>query len=217
MQIATIGHTATMSSREIAELTGKRHDNVLADIRRMLSEIHEEGGVLKFQDTPTNPQNGQSYQVFNLPKRETLILVSGYSTELRARIIDRWQELENLQVQDTARQLKDTAAKLVQDRLEYEARVIDKYTAILSLTKAQRLKLVAASVAKHAPHLSNAIPQPTDAANRNCSVSVGWNTRKEAWVITGKYSYLGDFATQQAAIEARAAEHRASRAKALAH
>lgn len=29
----------TMSSVEIAELTGKRHDNVLADIRKMLVEI----------------------------------------------------------------------------------------------------------------------------------------------------------------------------------
>lgn len=88
------GVAVTMSSREIAELTGKRHDHVMRDIRAILVELHGEGGVPKFGDTYLNEQNGQSYPVFHLPKRETLILVSGYSVELRARIIDRWQELE---------------------------------------------------------------------------------------------------------------------------
>lgn len=84
----------TMSSREIAQLTGKRHDNVMRDARVMLAELHGEGGVLKFEDTQRNPQNGQSYPIFRLPKRETLILVSGYNLQMRAAIIDRWQELE---------------------------------------------------------------------------------------------------------------------------
>lgn len=83
-----------MSSREIAALTSKEHRNVMRDIRAMLTELHGEGGVLSFEHTQTNPQNGQQYPIFLLPKRETLILVSGYSIPMRARIIDRWEELE---------------------------------------------------------------------------------------------------------------------------
>jgi anti-repressor protein len=85
----------TMTSLEIAELTGKRHDNVMADIRNMLSTLYGEGGLLNFQDTYQNEQNKQHYHIYRLPKRECLILVSGYSVELRAKIIDRWDELEN--------------------------------------------------------------------------------------------------------------------------
>ncbi len=69
-------------------------DRDVRDIRAMLIELHGEGGVSKFGDTHLDPQNGQSYPVFMLPKRETMILVSGYSISFRARIVDRWQELE---------------------------------------------------------------------------------------------------------------------------
>jgi phage antirepressor YoqD-like protein len=83
-----------MSSRDIAELTEKRHDHVLVDIREMIVALHGEGGCPTFRGTYIHPQNGQTYPMFMLPKRETLILVSGYRVDLRAKIIDRWQELE---------------------------------------------------------------------------------------------------------------------------
>lgn len=79
----------TMSSREIAELTGKDHDNVRRDIKNLADALS-----LSFEEKTEPSEFGRPFKVFVLNKRETLILVSGYSVELRARIIDRWQELE---------------------------------------------------------------------------------------------------------------------------
>jgi phage antirepressor YoqD-like protein len=107
-----------MSSREIAELTGKRHDHVMRDIEVQLSELLGEEGLPRFGDTYRNEQNSQTYRIYRLPKRECLIVVSGYSVELRARIIDRWMELEStpsgsfdLAVMTSAT-LRELAAKL---------------------------------------------------------------------------------------------------------
>jgi len=83
----------TMSSREIAELTGKRHDHVMRDARKMLIDLHGEEDLPKFGGV-YDGGNGEARPCLHLPKRECLILVSGYSVELRARIIDRWMELE---------------------------------------------------------------------------------------------------------------------------
>lgn len=82
----------TMSSREIAELTGKEHRNVTRDIEKMLNDIGE--SVLKFEHTYTNEQNGQEYRCYNLPKDLTITLVAGYRSDLRLKIVRRWMELE---------------------------------------------------------------------------------------------------------------------------
>jgi len=84
----------TMSSLEIAGLTGKRHDHVLRDVRKMLATLNgpnfgDVGMLATYRDG-----KGEARECFNLPKRECLILVSGYSIEMRARIIDRWLQLE---------------------------------------------------------------------------------------------------------------------------
>lgn len=83
----------TMSSREIAELTGKEHFIVMRDIRSMLIELYGEGGEYKFVCSYLSEQNKRLPE-YHLPKRETLVLISGYNTQFRAKIIDRWQELE---------------------------------------------------------------------------------------------------------------------------
>lgn len=91
-QITTLVNNGelTMSSREIADLTGKRHDNVMADIRKMLVEIQSPEKLGDYIDTKNRTQ-----QMLLLNKEECLCLISGYSIKLRMAIIKRWQELES--------------------------------------------------------------------------------------------------------------------------
>ncbi|MBX4336395.1 Rha family transcriptional regulator [Bartonella raoultii] len=89
--VANNAAVQTMSSIEIAELCSKKHKNVMRDIKQIFSELKFEPA--KFLSSYIDEQ-GKTRPCYNLPKRECLILVSGYSTVLRAKIIDRWQELE---------------------------------------------------------------------------------------------------------------------------
>ncbi|WP_062018219.1 phage antirepressor KilAC domain-containing protein [Gluconobacter japonicus] len=81
----------SMSSREIAELTGKRHSDVMRDIRSMLEQVGE--GERKFASTYNDAQ-GKLRECYNLPKDLTITLVAGYRSDLRLKIVRRWMELE---------------------------------------------------------------------------------------------------------------------------
>jgi phage anti-repressor protein/phage regulator Rha-like protein len=86
------GDPLTMSSREIAELTGKNHQHVLRDTEAMLKGLDlAPDWYVQFW---THPQNGQQYREFRLGKDLTLTLIAGYEVKLRKAIIDRWMELE---------------------------------------------------------------------------------------------------------------------------
>lgn len=80
----------TMTSRELSRVVNATHDSVLKTIRRLVVE-----GVVSSNETPyKHEQNGQQYPEFLLNYRDTMVVASGYSAELRARVIDRWLELE---------------------------------------------------------------------------------------------------------------------------
>lgn len=81
----------TMTSREIAELTGKEHKNVKRDIRNLIDELKM--GALKIEQTYYD-QQGRAQIEFYLDKELTTTLVSGYSITMRHSIVRRWQELE---------------------------------------------------------------------------------------------------------------------------
>ena len=82
----------TMSSLQIAEITGKRHDAILRDIRHLITQ-----GVNahNFVEVEYTDKKGEKRPCFELTKKGCLILASGYDAKLRERIIDRWEELES--------------------------------------------------------------------------------------------------------------------------
>ena len=93
MQLQNIANvqTITMSSREIAQLTGKQHKHVLEDTRNMLNGLGIDSAAFTAQ---YKDSTGRSLPCFNLNKELTLTLVAGYNVKLRLAIIKRWQELE---------------------------------------------------------------------------------------------------------------------------
>lgn len=110
--IAIMRERNGMTSREIAELTGKQHASVLRDIRVMLSQIN--GGSPEDYGTENlvkNQQNtvlvsgvsvsqygtnnaGRAIYHYILDRDNTYCLVAGYDAKARMLIIKRWQELE---------------------------------------------------------------------------------------------------------------------------
>ncbi|SDI06764.1 Rha family transcriptional regulator [Pseudomonas panipatensis] len=86
----TGGQAATMSSREIADLVEARHNDVVATIERLF----DKGLLRSSRKTRRESTGGRPIDVYDLIERDTHLIVAGYSDEHRARVIDRWQQLE---------------------------------------------------------------------------------------------------------------------------
>ena len=104
--LAAIPQTLTMTSKEIAELTGKEHFNVRRDIVSMLKQLGKD--ALSFEGMSTDAY-GRPLPVYCLPKDLTITLVSGYNVVMRHRIVTRWQELEAKQSTTTLPNFTDPA------------------------------------------------------------------------------------------------------------
>lgn len=90
--------TATMTSREIAELVESRHDSVKRTIERLANQgvivqppLVDEPGT----DSMGRPRATQAYCFSGEQgKRDSIIVVAQLSPEFTARLVDRWKALE---------------------------------------------------------------------------------------------------------------------------
>ena len=87
----------TMTSLEIAELTGKQHKNVMQAIRNMEPGWEKVAG-LKFQLGSYKDLNGQLRPCYQLTKTECLYIATKFNDEARAKLVLRWEELEKAEV-----------------------------------------------------------------------------------------------------------------------
>ncbi len=88
-----------MSSREVAQLTGKDHRNVLADCDK-LNESYRELGLAEISaGVYTHPNTGnQQHREYILTKMQCFDLMTGYRADLRIMVNRRWEELETEKV-----------------------------------------------------------------------------------------------------------------------
>ena len=128
--IVAPSNTITMSSREIAELTGKQHKDVIRDIRVMRKALDVDGADLRHLH---EVKHGRDYTAeFRLDRVLTETLLTGYSIPLRHRVVTRLGELESVsrQVVTVPKTLPEAlrlAADQAEQNLQLQA-VIQKQT-----------------------------------------------------------------------------------------
>lgn len=87
----------TMTSLEIAEITGKRHSDVLESIRNM-EPAWKKIAQRKFPLGSYKDANNQDRPCYILSKTECLYVATKFNDEARAKLILRWEELETKEI-----------------------------------------------------------------------------------------------------------------------
>lgn len=78
-----------MSSREIAELVESRPDHVKTCMERLRDK-----GLITFSATREKSTGGRPSELYHVGERDSYVIVAQLSPEFTARLVDRWQELE---------------------------------------------------------------------------------------------------------------------------
>lgn len=80
----------TMSSIEISELVGSRHDSV----KRTIERLAERGAIQLPPLVEVKNHLQQIIEQYQVNKRDSFVVVAQLSPEFTACLVDRWQELE---------------------------------------------------------------------------------------------------------------------------
>lgn len=137
MQLATIGHSATMTSLEISELVESRHDKIKQSIERLAATVDGKGNpknpvitLPPMGEVPNQGPGPKMISVYLIGKRDSLIVVAQNCPEFTAKLFDRWDELET-QAKGNQFNVPTTFAGALRLALE-QAELIEQQTALIA-------------------------------------------------------------------------------------
>ena len=154
-ELMNIESRNTLTSLEVAQIAGKEHKNILADIRDEISKLGEERGRLIFQQSCyTNLQNKQQ-PMFLLNYKGVLQLGARYNAETRFKLIEKIEQLQKpMTVEDMiilqANEMKSVKHRIniVENKIDNEIRIDHteqrKLQKAVSIRVHQRLDVISA-------------------------------------------------------------------------
>lgn len=123
----------SMTSIEIADLVGKRHDNVKRTIETLILRHVITSPQIEEKPTAGRPT---TYYLFEgeRGKRDSIIIVAQLCPEFTARLVDRWRELEEERMRPKSQ--AELIAEMALLNLEQERRLNQVETQLNQVTEA---------------------------------------------------------------------------------
>ncbi|WP_299231678.1 Rha family transcriptional regulator [uncultured Halomonas sp.] len=156
-------HNPTMSSREIAELTGKRHHHVVRDVRAMIDALGDEPDLGHLREE----KDARGYtSCFHLDRYYSEVLVTGYDVHRRAAVIRRWMELE----QKAAPSLPDFNDPIAAAEAWIEAKKAEQVAIATKAEIGSRREATAMATASTATRRANQLERDLDRSKDYCTI-----------------------------------------------
>ena len=162
----------TMTSREIAEVVGSRHDKVKQSIERLAYKKDANGNPAPVISLPPLGEYldslGRPATVYRVSKRDSYIVVAQLSPEFTAKLVDRWQELESKVATHEVAALPANYIQALEALVESE-----KQKQIAIATKAEigsRREATAMSTASTATRRASKLERDLDRSKEYCTI-----------------------------------------------
>ena len=124
-ELMNIENRNTLTSLEIAEVTGKEHKNILADIRDEISKLGTERAELIFQLSEYKDTTGRKLPMYLLNSKGILQLGARYSAETRFKLIEKIEQLQKPMTVEDMIILQANEMKSVKHRIDIVENKVD--------------------------------------------------------------------------------------------